>query len=193
MTEDVSEVTGETVMKNIRSVKQRMLIWKQPKFAVDHYELRAGEELIGELYWTKWLSDRAVACCGQGVWELDRVGCLRQQVVAFDSRSRMRVASFEFGWLNEGDILMANGRVYQWYRTKTFNSAWAIVDENDELVYEIQIGTRWFKYEASVSLAVDNFNSELALLICLGMYLGICTMQDAAAAVAATASVAAVM
>jgi hypothetical protein len=180
-------------MKNKQPVRPRVLIWKQPKFGVDHFELWDGERLIGELYWTKWLSDHAVARCGQGAWNLDRVGCLRQRVVAFESQTGMRVASFEFGWLNEGGIHMANGRIYQWYRTKAFSSAWAIVDETDKLVYEIQIGTRWFKYEASVHLAVDKLTRELALLICLGLYLGVCTMQDAAAAVAATASVAAVM
>jgi len=169
-------------------MKRRTFNWKQPKFGVDHYELRAGEKLIGELYWTKWLSDRAIARFGKGAWEMDRVGCLRRQVVAVDRRLKVRVASFEFGWHNEGDILLPNGKIYQWYRTKAFSEAWAIVDENDELVYEMQIGTRWFKHEASVSLAVDKITPEVALLICLGLYLGICAMQDAAAVVAATSA-----
>lgn len=180
-------------MKDQQSTSTRTLIWKQPKFGVDHYELRAGEKLIGELYWTKWFSDRAIARCRSGEWKFDRVGCLRQRVLAIDSRTGKQAASFEIGWFYEGDIHLANGRIYQWYRTKAFSSAWAIVDEQDKLVYEIQIGNRWFKYEASVSLAVNIRYPELDLLICLGLYLGICTMQDAAAAVAATASTAAVM
>ncbi len=180
-------------MKEQQSMSPRTLIWKQPKFGVDHYELRAGENLIGELYWTMWLSDRAIARCRYGEWEFDRVGCLRQRVLAIDSRSRLQAASFEIGWLYQGDIHLANGRVYRWCRTKAFRDAWAVVDEKDELVYEIQIGMRWFKHQASVSLAVDNRYPELDLLVCLGLYLGICSMQDAAAAVAATASIAAVM
>lgn len=180
-------------MMRHKPVALHTIIWKQPKFGLDHYELREGEKLIGELYWTKLLSDRAIAVCRQGSWEMDRVGCLRQRVVVIDGPSGVRAASFEFGWLGDGDISLANGRVYRWYRTKAFRSAWAIVDEQDRLVYEIQIGKCWFKHEAGVSLAVSWRYPQLDLLVCLGLYLGICAMQDAAAAVAATASVAAVM
>ncbi len=180
-------------MKKHKPAPLHTIIWRQPKFGVDHYQLLDGEKLIGELYWTRWLSDRAIAHCRQTAWEFDRVGCLRQHVVAMDSRTEVQAASFEIGWLYEGDIRVANGRVYRWHSTKAFRNAWAVVDEKDELVYEIEIGTRWFKHEASVFLAVDNLYPDLDLLVCLGLYLGICTMQDAAAAVAATASVAAVM
>ncbi len=49
-----------------------------------------------------------------------------------DSRTGKQVASFEIGWLYEGDIHLANGRIYRWCRTKAFSSAWAVVDEQDE-------------------------------------------------------------
>lgn len=38
------------------------------------------------------------------------------------------VASFEVGWMWEGDILFCNGKVYHWYRTKAFQNRWALTE-----------------------------------------------------------------
>ncbi len=174
-------------MKGFPTHSQRTMLWKQPKFAVDHFELRSGDELLGEITWTKWLSDRALAKCNHGTWVLDRLGFFRDQVIATEAGSGNRVAGFEFGWLGEGDVRLPNGQVFPWFRTKALCGAWALTNESGEPVFEIQFGMRWFKQEAVVSLrpAADQ-TPELGLLLCLGFYLGYMSLQDAAGAAAAT-------
>jgi hypothetical protein len=171
-------------MKSLRLSPGRFLLWKQPKWAVDHFRLHAGEDLVGELYWTKCLSDQAVAKFGEGSWALDRIGFFRDRAVAIDGRTGMEAARFAFGWLGEGGIHLANGRVFRWRRTKAFASAWTLVDEIGQRVYDLEIGMHWFKVEAAVSLSTSTERmSEIGLLLCMGLYIARCTMQDAAGAV----------
>lgn len=176
-------------MKSLESLDQRTLLWRQPKWAAERYELRAADGLLAELYWTKWFSDQAVAECSQGSWILDRPGCFRDRAVAIDARSGEQAASFAFDWLKDGDLTLADGRTFHWYRTKSFSNAWALVEKDGGVVLEIQIGMRWFKQEALVRLwpGVQKIPG-LGLLLCLSLYLGLCIMQDAAGVVAATSA-----
>ncbi len=51
--------------------------------------------------------------------------------------------------------------------------------------FEIRLGMNWFKRRAVVRLWPDVQRTPgLALLLCLGLYLGICIEQDAAGAAA---------
>jgi hypothetical protein len=164
------------------------LKWKQPKWSVDRFELRSDGRVLGELYWTKCLSDQAVACYGESIWILDRRGFFRDRVVALEPSSKAPEASFTFECLKDGDLILADGRSFRWYRTKIFDTAWALVDSAGGAVFEIHLGMDWFKYQATVRLWPDaRAIPELGLLLCLGMYLSVCTMQDyAAGALAAT-------
>jgi hypothetical protein len=177
-------------MKPLESLIKTTLLWKQPKWAVEHYELWAGEDQLGELYWTKCLSDQAIARCGGLTWTLDRRGFFRDRAVAVEAGSEALAASFTFEWLKDGDLVLADGRSFRWYRTKVFGNAWALVDKAGGAVFEIHLGMNWFKRLAIVRLWPDVQRMPgLGLLLCLGLYLGICTEQDAAGAVvAATAA-----
>ena len=119
------------------------LIWKQPKFGADYYELvdsSAGDTIYATLSWPKWLSDRAIARSAVGTWYFDRLGWLRSTIVANqparpsasstqESRpGANRIASFEIGWFGEGDLILSSSKVFHWYRTKAFRNAWAITE-----------------------------------------------------------------
>jgi hypothetical protein len=174
-------------MTPLESLAAATLVWTQPKWSTDRLELRVGEEALGELYWTKCFSDQAVARCGGSTWILDRRGCFRDRVVAVEAGSGTLAASFTFEWMKDGDLVLADGRSWRWYRTKVFDTAWAMVDESGAAVFEIHLAMRWFKRQATVRLWPDaHAIPELGLLLCLGMYLSVCTLQDAAGAVAAT-------
>jgi hypothetical protein len=194
----------------------RSLVWKQPKFAVDAFELRdrstltGDERLIGEIYWTSWLADQALARIGNQSWIFNRVGFFRRQILALDQPTRSQVACLEFGWLYEGDIQLMDGQVFHWYRTKAFANAWAVskvidspplddqqnkkmkhkkAPRSERLIYEIDYGMHWFKYEAFVTLFTKQSDTpELPLLLCMGLYLVYCATHDAAAAVAASSA-----
>jgi hypothetical protein len=165
------------------------LLWKQPKFGADHFELVQGEVPFAELTWTRLLSDAAVGRAAGGWWTFDRLGCLRARVVATVAGSEGVAASFEFDWLKNGTLRLANGRTFEWYRTKTLVSAWALAEAGGKAHFEIQHGFHWFSQRAWVTLHFPAGDPDLPLLLCLAMYLVYCINQDMAGAVAATTAV----
>jgi hypothetical protein len=174
-------------MKNIKSVDYHQLMWKQTRWGGRYFELLSGEDIIGVLYWPKWLSDRAVVKSGDGKWVIDRVGFFRDRVVVTEVDSGAEVASFEMGWLGDGDVTLANGKVYKWFRTGILSNNWVLEDENGDLVLEIKEWMHWFKHRAQIVLRVGSITRpELPLLIYMSWYLAYMQMQDAAAVVAAT-------
>lgn len=177
-------------MKSIQSVDYHQLLWKQTNWGGRYFELLSGDDVVGVLYWPKWLSDHAVVESGDGKWVIDRVGFFRDRVVVTDVHSGSKVAKFEIGWLGDGEVVLANGRVYNWYRTGILSNNWTLADENDDLVFEVKEWMHWFKHRAQIVLRVGSITRpELPLLIYLGWYLAFMQMQDAAAVVAVTAAI----
>jgi hypothetical protein len=174
-------------MKSMKAVDLGRLKWKQKRFAVDDFELRSGKDLVGVMYWTKWLSDLAVAKSVDGRWHLDRPGFFRDRVIVSEQESEEEIAVFDIDWFGEGTLTFVGGRSYQWYRTKAFCNHWALANEDEEVLFEIREGTRWFKHEAVVVLYIAaEKEADLPLLILIGWYLVIMAIQDSAAVVAAT-------
>jgi hypothetical protein len=182
------------IMKSLHTVNLGNLVWKQEHFGVDHFLLQAGEDCVGEIYWTKWFSDCAVATCAHGTWHLDRPDFFADRVVVMDPATKQKVAIFLKGCFGDGVLRMRDGRKYEWARTKTFKNYWALFDESGEVVFEIRAGMRWFKHEADVVLhAAASAEIQLPLLVLIGWYLVFMAIQDSAAVVAATSTTAAVM
>jgi hypothetical protein len=174
-------------MQRLAAVDHQQLQWKQTAFGARDFELRSGEGRVGVLYWPKLLSDRAVAECDGGTWYVERIGFFRHRTVVVEAGSGQEVASFEPDWMGDGDLVLADGRVFHWYKTKTLRDSWALVDNGDNLVLEVHEGMRWFKHEADVVLHVHPESSpELPFLVLVSWYLGYTKIQDTAAAVAAT-------
>ncbi len=175
-------------MKRLEAVDYQQLLWKQMGFGARHFELVAGDDLVAAIYWPKLLSQRAVAECAAGKWHADRIGFLRQRTVVTDAASGIEVASFKPNWLGDGDLVLSDGRAFQWYRTKCLlNYAWALVDAGNRAVLEVKTWRHWFKYRADVVLHVEpGARPELPLLLLTTWYLGFMQMQDVAAVVAAT-------
>lgn len=181
-------------MKSLKYLVHKNLLWKQPKFLVDHFQLFAGDDFLAELYWTKWFSDRAFARCPQGNWFFDRVGFFRRRVVAMEADSGDEIASLELGWLNEGQVRLVNGEIFQWYRTGAWGDTWVMANEDGGTLFVIRFGTHWFKHQANVALRKSaKKRPDLVLLLCFAMYLGFCNIQDTAGVVAATTATTAAM
>jgi hypothetical protein len=177
------------IMHRLKSVDYTQLLWKQTGFGVREFELWSGKGLVGVLYWPKWLSDLAVAEGGDGRWTLDRVGFFRDQAMVLDMGTEEELARASFGWMGDCELTLSSGRKYQLYRTGFLSNNWTLADENDEVVFKMQEGTRWFKHDAEVELQVGSIQlKELPLLIFLSWYLAYMHLQDAAAAAAAASA-----
>ena len=179
-------------MKPMNTLTGNELLWMQTKFGADHFKLCQNDDLFAEVYWTKLLSDAAVGKVEGGWWTFDRLGCLRDKVVATIADTEQIVASFEFGWLNNGKLSLSNGRAFEWYRTKALANAWALAETGKESFLEVEHYYHWFKQRALVTLHIQAGDPDLPLLLCLTMYLVYCINQDAAGAVAAISATCAV-
>jgi hypothetical protein len=177
------------ILHRLKAVDYNHLIWKQLGFGVREFELTSGETLVGRLYWPKWLSDYAVAECGDGRWGMDRVGFFRDRGVALEAETGIEVASVTFTWMGDSELTLSNGRHYQLFKTGILSNNWSLVDENEEMIFEIREGMRLFKHDAEIDLQVGAImRKELPLLILLSWYLAYMQLQDAAAAAAAVSA-----
>ena len=180
------EEAKERILHRLKSVDYNQLMWKQTGFGVRAFELWSGVDLVGVLYWPKWLSDYAVAECGDGKWILDRVGFFRDRAIAMKTGTEEELVNVTFGCMGDCECTLSNGRRYQLFRTGFLSNNWTLSDENEDVVYKLREGTRWFKHDAEVDLQVGAIMlKELPLLIFLGWYLAYMNLQDAAAAAAA--------
>ncbi len=178
-------------MQRLEFTAMQNLMLKQTRFGARDFELHAGDDLVGVLYWPKLLSDRAVAETVDGRWHIDRLGFFRDRVAVTDAGSGAELASLAFDMWGDGDLALADGRIFRWYRTKAFlRNAWALTDEDSTLLLEMEAGMHWFKYQVYVDLQPEAETlGELAHWILVCWYLGYVKLQDAAGAVAATAAV----
>jgi hypothetical protein len=172
-------------VRKLDAVDTSQLMWKQTAWGARSFTLGSGDGLVAVLYWPRLLSQHAVAESMYGTWYLDRLGFLRRRTVVSEPESGRELATFEQGWLGNGDLVLADGRVFRWFRTRAFRAFWALADGNEQVVLEVQSGLRWFKTEADVVLHVSpTVMPELPLLIVTTWYIAFSHMQDAAAAAA---------
>jgi hypothetical protein len=177
------------VLKPLRSVDIHQLRWEQAGWAEREFELTSGDDLVGHLYWPKWLSDHAVAECGDGRWIIDRLGFFRDHGAAIEVGSEAEIAQFQFDWLGDSQLTLANGRRYELYRTKILSETWELADAQGDVVMVFHGGMHWFKYLSDIELEVGAIQlPELPLLILLCWYLIYMRIQAAAAAAAAASA-----
>jgi hypothetical protein len=176
-------------MNAIHTLTKTDLLWRQSKFGVDRFELYQGDRQFADIRWPRLLSDIAVARIVGRKWIFNRKGWLRDRIVAAESVTRKVEATFEFDCSRNGSLKLANGRTFQWYCTKTFGNAYALVEKGHLDYLEIEHGHHWFSQRAWVEVKFRPDDLDLPLLLCLVMYLLFCINQDTAAAVAAATSV----
>jgi len=170
------------------------LIWQQPKFGVDYFQLRVGSEHLAEISWTEWFSDRATARTSKAGWIFDRLGFFRRSIQVIEDATGVEVARIELNWWESGQISCASGAEFAWQKTGFWGDTWVLSRKNGPKLFEFWFGMHWFKRAGEVVLASGaRLVPELPLLVCLGWYLATCDAQDASGAIAAGGSVAAVI
>jgi hypothetical protein len=177
-------------MERLDASTMHSLMLKQTRFGARDFELYAGDDLVGVLYWPKLLSEQAVADTASGRWHIDRLGFFRDRVAVTEAESGEEIARLAFDMWGDGDLMLTDGRVFRWYKTKAFlRNAWALTEEDDTLVLEMEAGMRWFKHQAYVDPRPEaHALRPLALWILVCWYLGYAKMQDAAGAAAAVSA-----
>ena len=182
------------ILRDFHTVKEDRLHWQQPKFGADHYQLLVGDHQLAEIYWTKMFSDQATARTSRASWNFARLGFFRSGIRAEDAATGIETARIELNWWDSGEITCAGGRKFTWQKLGFWGDRWVFTAEGGGKLFDFWFGMHWFKRTGDVLLSPGaGEEPELPLLICLGWYMATCDAQDAAGAVAAGGSVAAIL
>jgi hypothetical protein len=101
-------------MRLIQEAADQELIWRQPSAMKQHYELRAGDEVLATLRWEKNWGSLATARTAEGAWTFKRAGFWQQRVAVWPAGEAREVATFTPKWTGDGALVVAGGRTFRW-------------------------------------------------------------------------------
>ena len=183
-------------MDRISDLAGQSLEWLQPKTLERHFELQAGPAQLATLTFHSAWGTLATADTADGVWTFKRVGFLNPQVTVRVAGSPDNLAVYQPKFWGDGTVTFAGGVAFRWQPINFWATEWAFGGEGDTPLIRFKPGAEkhrlsdMFKTQAIVEMEPDeSIRPFVPLLVALGMYLIILHQQDAAGAVAATASV----
>lgn len=197
-------------MRLIQEAADQELIWRQPSAFKEHYELRAGDEVLGTLDWENGWGTLATARTAEGAWTFKRSGFWQQRIGVRPLGSEREVATFVPGWTGNGTLTVEGERTFLWVGKGFWGleKLWQEREGEPPLIGFKQVGS--LKTEARVFLSptaaslpettqLDDLYAplppeemtppalplvELPLLVTLGFYLMILAVRDAASGTA---------
>jgi hypothetical protein len=105
----------EVIMRLIQEVADQELVWRQPTAMKEHYELRAGDEVLATLQWQRsWASTLATAHTAEGAWTFKRSGFWQQRIGVRPLDSEREVATFVPDWKGNGLLTVGGERTFNW-------------------------------------------------------------------------------
>lgn len=172
-------------MRNLSDVTSVELQWRQPKRPKSEYELRAGDDLVATLVWTR--GSRATGQTAGAAYWFSRHGWLRPRVLIHDGGSAASptsdqpIATFTL----RGALTFPDGRTVTWKKPKR---------RTNERIWSDTAGTELARFAPSGTQTTVTIPAptapDLPLLILLGQYLLVLAQQDALVATTAAVTVA---
>ena len=101
-------------MRLIQEAADQALGWRQPSAFKEHYELRAGDEVLASLHWETAWGTLATARTAEGEWTFKRSGFWQQRIGVRPIGSEREVATFVPDWLGNGILTVEGGRTFRW-------------------------------------------------------------------------------
>ncbi|HOA23490.1 MAG TPA: hypothetical protein PK801_07760 [Aggregatilineales bacterium] len=170
-------------MRALEPVDTQVLTWTQPKVMQRHFELRAGDDLVGSLTWSGWFTNRAVGHTISREWYFDRHGLWKPRITIEDAGSGVEIAHMTYKWMVQGDIVFGDERRYNWRSSNFWQTRWEMTDPNGLTVYELKLTNQWWRFAAEVHLLPEaRTTRELDVLLLTGWYLAYLMKQSSAAA-----------
>src|SRR5919108_702043 len=100
-------------MRKISELIDQQLKWLQPSALKMHYELRAGDELVGTLHFRSALGSFATAESADGCWTFKRVGFWQTRVTVRPCGADTNIATFNNNtWKGGGTLELPDGRKF---------------------------------------------------------------------------------
>ena len=118
-----------------------------------HFELRAGDDLVGSLTWSGWFTNRAVGHTISREWYFDRHGLWKPRITIEDAGSGVEIAHMTYKWMVQGDIVFGDERRYNWRSSNFWQTRWEMTDPNGLTVYELKLTNQWWRLRRRSTLA----------------------------------------
>jgi hypothetical protein len=166
------------------------LVWTQPKVMRRAYELKKGEELVGEMRFEKSCGSLASAQIGEERWTFKREGFLHPRVTVRGAKSGANVAVFHPSWSGTGVLEYVDGRRVRWRNTNFWRSDWSFLGEDEKAMVHFRNHGGFMKISANVEIEPENTGMvDLPMLAALGWYLMLLTAEDASAVAVSVAAI----
>jgi len=151
--------------------------WRQPTWYRSHWELRAGEALVGTLDGSGLLGTRVVFRTRDATWWLRSSWLL--QVSAFAEGGSEPVARFRSGWFGNGRITLADETTLLWKAENAWLHRFGVQTTDGLPLLHFRTRRRFLRYECDVQFEdAARRAASLPLLLGLGWLLLLHTLRN---------------
>jgi hypothetical protein len=169
------------------------LVWTQPKTLRGEYELRSGDDLIGQLRFRKLSGTLASAEVASQSWTFKREGFLNPRVTVRSPDCDVNLAIYRPHWNGGGILEIPGGHRIHWRCTSFWGSEWSFLQEdshsNSQALIHFKHHDGIMKVSARLEIvSADSSMLHLPMLAALGWYLMLLNAQDAAMAAVTVAT-----
>lgn len=151
-------------MKSVNDYIGQELQWVHPHLLKAAYELRAGDEPLTCLSYTRAFSSPVHAETADGNWMIARKG-MHQTITVLDFDTQAELATVTRGKSGQATLLFLAGRKYRWQCTSFWRDTWTWQNLEGTPLLHVKRGARVQLEPAAQGLP------DLALLATLGWYL----------------------
>jgi hypothetical protein len=163
--------------------------WTQSKVLRREYQLKKGNETLGQLRFEKSYGSLASAEVASQCWTFKREGFLRPRVNVRTPNSEINLATFWPNWSGGGVVEFPDGHRIHWRCTNFWGSGWSFVQDDSRQLVRFKQHGGFMKISARIEFgSADTGLRELPMLAALGWYLMLITAEDAATVALITAT-----
>lgn len=139
------------------------------------------------LQWETASGAVAIARTAGSMVTIERGSFSSPKVTLRDAASGRELGAFEAGWLEGGRLRSCSGREWRWHMEACSMSRWSFRDDAGPPVLRFFVQSMGLAPAGSIAIEPDATElPELALLVALGWYLVVQTIDDSALLVAAS-------
>lgn len=139
------------------------------------------------LQWEAASGAVALARTAGGMVTIERGAFSSPKVTLRDAATSRQLGVFEAGWLEGGRLRLCSGREWRWHMDARSMSRWSFRDSGGRPVLQLFVQSMGLTPSGSIAIEPDAAElPELALLVVLGWYLVVQTIDDSALLVAAS-------
>jgi hypothetical protein len=161
-------------MRDIKKLKGKTLRWFRFGWVRGSHELTGDDgETYATLVWKGVFTEKAIASCAYGDFELRWRGFIRRHVPIMDTASNQEIGRLRLGIKDSGVLELDNGRKYKFRSTSVWKSRWIFVDDLGGTVCSIgysgwlKLGRRGGEVLLGPAAVLDR---DLILMMMVGWY-----------------------